>query len=579
MKDDQRQSRARIWRLRSNMVGCAGLLLTSCEGESSQQSAASSSASAASVDKTVVTSSIAKPDKPFVNLEADFAKVNPDAGVATYVGWPAVAGATGYALRYKLGTDSLATVNNIPLPQPGMQPGWTSPVLLSPNKPLTVQVAAKDTAGQLGAWSDTAQTFLPAGDPSNTLYITAHNYSAAHDGEGILIAKNGVIVYANKEVTKDYIWSYPHILNSGTKSFSCALAKFAQADYPAMNLDNKVQSVITDWSSLGFPINNKNDPNITFRDLLTLQSGRYKNSNWDSNPAGWDTYHVALNSQYLAPRDTVFYYDPVGFQAYALAFQIASGGTYKGNTPGVYVPLPPYSGGLDPNQPGRDPVQYLQDKLFATDTDLGPGTGFGLTPVDPNAPDDPGDYKWNRDGAQTTASHPQMAGGAVFRATAWLKYGQFMLQRGTWKTQRLLPQAATDDCVGNSFGTNGYANNSLLGYGVTFWLNANVDGTYNPPPDGLDQIPASIAGKLGPNGVGPQNIFDPELDTTIFSAAGGGYERLYVIPSKNLVVVRFGATTQGDDAEPNGARAATTNCQATGGLFDDGCFLTALLGT
>lgn len=172
---------------------------------------------------------------------------------------------------------------------------------------------------------------------------------------------------------------------------------------------------------------------------------------------------------------------------------------------------------------GTDPVAYLQTKLFAP---------LGIAA---------GSYGWGRD----VKNHPQMAGGASFTATDWLKYGQFALQRGTWQSTRLLPAATIDYCTG------GYKNQAFLGYGITWWLNAHTAGTHETnrnPRDG------------GPNGTSDQ--FAPSVPADMYLAAGAGFQRLYVVPSLGLVVVRFG---------PIGSNATVD--------WSDDTFLGKLIGT
>jgi hypothetical protein len=61
-------------------------------------------------------------------------------------------------------------------------------------------------------------------------------------------------------------------------------------------------------------------------------------------------------------------------------------------------------------------------------------------------------------------------------------------------------------------------------YGLSVWLNA-----------------------LGPSPIGkPQNFLDP-APADAFMAAGALDQRLYVIPSKDLVIVRFGHNNRFED--------------------------------
>jgi len=121
-----------------------------------------------------------------------------------------------------------------------------------------------------------------------------------------------------------------------------------------------------------------------------------------TNATNLDTYQEAVTETDSDAPGEAFIYDPLSFQNFALIFQIKTGGVYQGN------------GQVNG---GQDPLQYLQTKLF---TPLG---------ISQSA------YVWTRD----AKGHPQMAGGASFTATDWLKYGELVLQNGTWQSARLLP--------------------------------------------------------------------------------------------------------------------------------------------
>ena len=121
---------------------------------------------------------------------------------------------------------------------------------------------------------------------------------------------------------------------------------------------------------------------------------------------------------------------------------------------------------------------------------------------------------WKRDDAGNVLVHA----GMQISAEEWAKFGNLLLQ----------PRPTTGD-AGHAFGFpalfEGHAANPA--YGLGFWLNA-------PPPAHTRQSirdlePAMDGDQLYPGG--PRDLF---------AAIGTGKQRLYVIPSRQLVIVRFG---------------------------------------
>ncbi len=124
---------------------------------------------------------------------------------------------------------------------------------------------------------------------------------------------------------------------------------------------------------------------------------------------------------------------------------------------------------------------------------------------------------WNRD----PAGNPMLPYGCWTTAREWAKLGQLVIQDGEWKGKQLLPSGLLETCSEGS--------KAMPAYGLTFWLN-------NPVPFKLFwQLPFALR----------RNVFDK--DRTVYPggpkdliiAAGHDENRLYIIPSKSLVIVRL----------------------------------------
>lgn len=113
--------------------------------------------------------------------------------------------------------------------------------------------------------------------------------------------------------------------------------------------------------------------------------------------------------------------------------------------------------------------------------------------------------------------------GASLTAREWAKFGLLLKNNGKWSKQIIDGKLLDELTVGSK--TN-------PAYGLTFWLNAKGTG-----PSGNERM--NIGGEVLKAG--------ESLD--LFMAAGAGNQRLYVIKSQDLVVVRFGMFGGWDDRE------------------------------
>lgn len=127
---------------------------------------------------------------------------------------------------------------------------------------------------------------------------------------------------------------------------------------------------------------------------------------------------------------------------------------------------------------------------------------------------------------------PILSQGLALKAKEWAKFGVLLRDGGKWNGKQIISSKLLDEL------TVGTKVNPA--YGLTFWLNA--DGT-GPSGDKRPGISGDIGTKKMSEG------------SDVFMAAGAGNQRLYVIRSQDLVVVRYGAF----------------------GGFDDGVFMSKLL--
>jgi CubicO group peptidase (beta-lactamase class C family) len=120
------------------------------------------------------------------------------------------------------------------------------------------------------------------------------------------------------------------------------------------------------------------------------------------------------------------------------------------------------------------------------------------------------------------SGNPHIPNGASLTARNWIKFGQWLLQGGTWQGRQIVKKELLDELVKPS--------KANPGHGLAIWLNR---------PDGRGAQPIQSA----PAGAKGGWIYHDQYPD-LFAALGAGKCRLYVIPSLNMVVLR-----QGDSQE------------------------------
>ena len=123
------------------------------------------------------------------------------------------------------------------------------------------------------------------------------------------------------------------------------------------------------------------------------------------------------------------------------------------------------------------------------------------------------------------AGNPHMPNGAHVTAREWLKFGRFLLDRGRWQGRQIVR--------GDLLRFDGSTVNA--GYGFSLWRNA--PGGYSSSGRGASSDPHGTGGWIYPDGL-------PDL----YMAAGAGGNRLYVIPSRHMLIVRLGDSNRFSDA-------------------------------
>ncbi len=130
---------------------------------------------------------------------------------------------------------------------------------------------------------------------------------------------------------------------------------------------------------------------------------------------------------------------------------------------------------------------------------------------------------WRKDGGQ-----PLLPQGAALTAREWVKFGQLLRDGGKWNRKQIIRKDLLDEL------RKGTKENPA--YGITFWL--NHDGT---KANGVSTRNAVMT-EISANGVSKAAL-------DLYMAAGAGNQRLYIIPSLDLVIVRQAAFGKWDDGE------------------------------
>ncbi|MFC4638221.1 serine hydrolase domain-containing protein [Deinococcus hohokamensis] len=214
-------------------------------------------------------------------------------------------------------------------------------------------------------------------------------YSRDHRGSALLVMQGGQVLFS--EGQNGFALAQPHLLASGSKSFSCALA-VALSDQGVLSLDERVSATLTEWAT--DPLKNQ----ITVRHLLNFTSGLPARIGPSAARLNADLFGSALRAPLEAPPGHRYTYGNAHLAAFGLLVQ---------------------------RKTGLDPAAVLQRRVLDR---------IGVR------------AQWARD----RKGQPNLAGSASMTALDWATYGQLILQGGVWKGARVLSREGLDQCFRGS---------------------------------------------------------------------------------------------------------------------------------
>ncbi|MCM8772054.1 MAG: beta-lactamase family protein [Candidatus Omnitrophica bacterium] len=121
--------------------------------------------------------------------------------------------------------------------------------------------------------------------------------------------------------------------------------------------------------------------------------------------------------------------------------------------------------------------------------------------------------------------NPQVAGGACITGRDWAKFGEFVQLGGTINGKKIVDSKLLSECFKGS--------EVFPAYGLTWWLIGKIS-----------QKNTSIFTNLIIEDIGWDKITNSDfIPKDLIAACGAGGQRLYIVPSYKLVIVRLGDLT------------------------------------
>jgi CubicO group peptidase (beta-lactamase class C family) len=124
--------------------------------------------------------------------------------------------------------------------------------------------------------------------------------------------------------------------------------------------------------------------------------------------------------------------------------------------------------------------------------------------------------RWRRD----PDGNPMFSLGASLTARDWLRFGALLRDDGVWEGEQVLPPGTLEVCAQGS--------EANPAYGLALWLNRPAD------PELVERLPGTFAA------FSPEGALLPGGPEDLMAALGWHNNRMYVIPSLDLVILRYG---------------------------------------
>ena len=214
-------------------------------------------------------------------------------------------------------------------------------------------------------------------------FKAAAEYSHSQKGAGVLVMRRGEVVF--EDYAPGWNAGKPHLLASGTKSFSGVMAACAVQD-GLLKLDEKVADTLAEWKD------DARKSQITIRQLLSLSSG-IEGGETGQVPG----YKQALQQAktFAAPGEK-FSYGPIPYQCF---------------------------GELMRRKLGKESVEtYLHRRVLDP---IGLKVGF-----------------WRKD----ADGNINLPSGAFLTPREWAKFGELVRLGGKWNGREIVPKTLLDEC-------------------------------------------------------------------------------------------------------------------------------------
>jgi CubicO group peptidase (beta-lactamase class C family) len=330
--------------------------------------------------------------------------------------------------------------------------------------------------------------------PSQAAMQRADAYAAQTDGQAMLVMHRGRVIHEQYHAGGGV--DRRQMLASGSKSF-VGVATIAAVQDGLVRLDAPVAQYLPEWGD------DARKSRVTVRQLLSLESGVETGNPGTGCGGRGTTWADAVNAGTFAEPGSTFKYGPFPLIAMGAALERIQRGSFE---------------------------EYLSRRV--------------LEPLGVQV-------EWR---AKCGDGKPQLAGGAAMTARDWATFGEMIRLGGMHKGRRILDESLVRELFRPS-GSN-------ASYGLSWWL---VGATLmSQPAAGLESgtsagrprggILGGRRGRIGRTRSGERpdatarggSLAMPNwMPRDLVMAAGAGKQRLYVIPSLELVVVRMGPLIKG----------------------------------